>query len=59
MRKRYLAALLTIMAGTLASFTSSPQDSAQVGGRSLPTISPAQLTLNSPHLDVAETSSTF
>jgi len=59
MRKRYLAALLTIMAGTLASFTSSHQDSAQVGGRSLPTISPAELTLISPRLDLAETPSTF
>ena len=59
MRKLCLAALLTVMAGTLASFTSSPQRSAQFAGRSMPTISPAELTLTSPRLDLAETPSTF
>ena len=59
MRKRYLAALLTIMAGTLASFTSSPQGSMQLDSGSMSSISPAQLTLNSPHLDVADLPSTF
>ena len=59
MRKLYLTALLTVMAGALASFTSSPQGSTAFDRGSVPSISPAELTLNSPHLDVAETPSTF
>ncbi len=59
MRKLSLTILLIVMAGTLASFTSSPQGSMQLDSRSMPSISPAQLTLNSPRLDVADLPSTF
>ena len=59
MRKLCLAALLTVMAGGLASFTSSSRGSTLFDRGTMPSISPAELTLNSPHLDVAETPSTF